>query len=203
MTATIVFGLSGPSCSGKTTVALNLLKLFPQTIVIHQDDFYKPDNQIPVNEALRIQDWDCPTSFDMQAMVKSIRSLRKQFQSTIAMNNATDIKDIQSHFASQWANPPEDVEKVVDTVVLESLRKMILQFLQIDSLELVPFYIILVDGILLFHDSEQNAIHPCAEFDAGIFIYAQYGTLKERREARAGYATKEAEFELPDVSNAR
>ncbi|KAJ2398501.1 ribosylnicotinamide kinase, partial [Coemansia sp. RSA 2559] len=109
----------------------------------------------------------------------------------VTLDNATEAQDAQLHFASQWANPPEDVDKMVDPVVMESLKQMILHSLQIDSLEKVPFYIILVDGILLFHDNDTGAIHPRAELDTGILIYAQYDTLKQRRNERTGYATKE------------
>jgi uridine kinase len=54
---TLIVGLSGPSSSGKSTLArllrsiLNIalpdrsLKLF----ILHEDDFYKPNDQIPVD----------------------------------------------------------------------------------------------------------------------------------------------------------
>ncbi|KAJ2597095.1 ribosylnicotinamide kinase [Coemansia sp. RSA 1804] len=187
----IVFGLSGPSCSGKTTVALNLLKLFPRTVIIHQDDFYKPNSQIPVNEALGLEDWDCPASFDMDMIVEEICVLRKRLCNMAADGITDGFNAIRSSFASQWANPPDDVDKVVDGDVLESLKTKILHTLQIESLDKTPFSLVLVDGILLFHDSKPNATDINAEFDAGLFLYAQYDTLKQRREARSGYATKE------------
>ncbi|KAI9504136.1 P-loop containing nucleoside triphosphate hydrolase protein [Coemansia spiralis] len=169
----IIFGLAGSSCSGKTTIALNLIKLFPHTVIVHQDDFYKPDSQIPLNKDLGIQDWDCPEAFDMSAMVQSIRSTSKGLQSIGATNNDNKAEDAQSHFASQWANPPEDVDKMVDA-------------------KNIPFSIVLVEGILLFHDRVHgDDAYPATEFDAGMFIYAEYQTLKSRREARAGYTTKE------------
>lgn len=38
-------GISGCSSSGKTSICKILLRLFPDSVVIHQDDFYKPEAQ--------------------------------------------------------------------------------------------------------------------------------------------------------------
>lgn len=47
---TIIIGLSGPSSSGKTTLARLLRSVFAlenkiRTFIIHEDDFYLPDDQ--------------------------------------------------------------------------------------------------------------------------------------------------------------
>lgn len=42
--ATVV-GLSGCSSSGKTTVARLLRDIFPSTFILHEDDFYKTDEE--------------------------------------------------------------------------------------------------------------------------------------------------------------
>ncbi|KAJ2787423.1 ribosylnicotinamide kinase [Coemansia interrupta] len=68
MSNVIVLGLSGPSCSGKTTLALSLIKLIPNTVVIHQDNYYKNDDLIPVDCETEQQDWDCPAAFDMEKL---------------------------------------------------------------------------------------------------------------------------------------
>jgi nicotinamide/nicotinate riboside kinase len=55
-TRTLIIGLSGPSCSGKSTLARLLRSIFNiklpgltlSLFILHEDDFYKPDNQIPV-----------------------------------------------------------------------------------------------------------------------------------------------------------
>ncbi|KAJ2655590.1 ribosylnicotinamide kinase, partial [Coemansia sp. RSA 1285] len=134
--------------------------------IIHQDDFYKPNSQIPVNEALGLEDWDCPASFDMDMIVEEICVLRKRLCNMAADGITDGFNAIRSSFASQWANPPDDVDKVVDGDVLESLKTKILHTLQIESLDKTPFSLVLVDGILLFHDSKPNATDINAEFDA-------------------------------------
>ncbi|KAI8326283.1 P-loop containing nucleoside triphosphate hydrolase protein [Martensiomyces pterosporus] len=189
MSRVIVVGLAGPSCSGKTTVALNLIKLFPHTVVIHQDDFYRPDSQIPVNSAVGVQDWDCPGSFDMCKLVEDILATRDKLERLDSVGSVSDLRD---HFASQWANPPEDVDQLIPAGALNAICASMLDDLGIGSADQMPFYVVLVDGILLFHDRDgKDEQHPGDACDAGLFIYAQHATLKERREARVAYSTKE------------
>ncbi|KAJ1874857.1 ribosylnicotinamide kinase [Coemansia sp. RSA 990] len=181
MPETIVFGLSGPSSSGKTTVALNLIKLFPRTV---------PDAHIPINPKTKDQDWDCPEAFDMDAMVSAIQSARRQLEGKGSI-------EFRTSYASQWANPAADVDRMLPTEALNALRNMVLQKLHISSAEEMPFSLVLVDGILLFYDDFDESSTPGAECDAGVFICAQYKTLKQRREARSGYVTKEGIWNDP------
>lgn len=41
----VVVGVSGCSSSGKTTLARLLRDIFPNSFVLHEDDFYKPEDQ--------------------------------------------------------------------------------------------------------------------------------------------------------------
>ena len=41
----IVVGVSGCSSSGKTTLARLLRDIFPNSFVLHEDDFYRPENE--------------------------------------------------------------------------------------------------------------------------------------------------------------
>ena len=41
----VVVGISGCSSSGKTTLARLLRDIFPSTFILHEDDFYKPEDQ--------------------------------------------------------------------------------------------------------------------------------------------------------------
>ncbi len=42
--ATII-GISGCSSSGKTTLSRLLRDIFPYTVILHEDDFYKPEEE--------------------------------------------------------------------------------------------------------------------------------------------------------------
>jgi nicotinamide/nicotinate riboside kinase len=39
----LVVGISGASSSGKTTLSRLLRDIFPNTFILHEDDFYKPE----------------------------------------------------------------------------------------------------------------------------------------------------------------
>ncbi len=41
----VVIGISGASSSGKTTLARLLRDIFPNTFILHEDDFYKPEEE--------------------------------------------------------------------------------------------------------------------------------------------------------------
>lgn len=42
----IVVGISGCSSSGKTTLARLLREIFPDSFVLHEDDFYLPEDKL-------------------------------------------------------------------------------------------------------------------------------------------------------------
>ncbi|KAJ2849021.1 hypothetical protein IWW36_002930 [Coemansia brasiliensis] len=149
-----------------------------------------PDMCIPINPETNDQDWDCPEAFDMDAMVNAIQSARQQLEDNCSLVS-------RSSYASQWANPAEDVDRMLPAATLNSLCDLVLQKLHINSTEEMPFSLLLVDGILLFYDSTDESSTPGTECDAGVFIYAQYKTLKQRREARSGYVTKEGIWSDP------
>jgi len=41
----LVVGISGASSSGKTTLSRLLRDIFPNTFILHEDDFYKPEEE--------------------------------------------------------------------------------------------------------------------------------------------------------------
>lgn len=41
----VIVGLSGCSSSGKTTLARLLRDIFPNTFILHEDDFYRPEQE--------------------------------------------------------------------------------------------------------------------------------------------------------------
>jgi energy-coupling factor transporter ATP-binding protein EcfA2 len=49
----VVVGISGASSSGKTTLARLLRDVLPNTFILHEDDFYKPEEQqVPLRNPL-------------------------------------------------------------------------------------------------------------------------------------------------------
>ena len=64
--APLIVGVAGCSCSGKTTVSRMIQNYFgkDRVQILHQDDFFLPQSQIPVNDD-GIEDWDCLEALDV------------------------------------------------------------------------------------------------------------------------------------------
>lgn len=73
--ATVIVGISGVSSSGKTTLARLLRDIFPGSFILHEDDFYWPDEKIPVRKGN--QDWDCLESLDLQRFYNTLDFIKR------------------------------------------------------------------------------------------------------------------------------
>ncbi|KAK3345423.1 P-loop containing nucleoside triphosphate hydrolase protein [Neurospora tetraspora] len=70
----VVIGISGCSSSGKTTLARLLRDIFPNTFILHEDDFYKPESEIPMKDGLA--NWDCPEALSIPDMTAALEHIR-------------------------------------------------------------------------------------------------------------------------------
>lgn len=71
---TLIVGISGASSSGKTTLARLLRDVWSNTIILHEDDFYWPDDKIPIKNG--VQDWDCIEALDVHRLEQTLIYLR-------------------------------------------------------------------------------------------------------------------------------
>ena len=77
---TLVVGIAGLSSSGKTTLARLLRSALqevsgPSALVVHQDDFYLPDSEVPVRDD-GLPDWDCAGALDWRGLRRVLEHIR-------------------------------------------------------------------------------------------------------------------------------
>lgn len=123
--APFVVAISGPSSSGKSTVIQGLQQVLPNTTVVHLDDFYVPDSQIPVDEELGIQNWDCAAAIDWGKFKTYLNAIKAG--ECAAAPTSLEIK-------SEMCLSEEQVQRLRPTA------------------SVVEQHIVLVDGFMLFHD---------------------------------------------------
>ncbi|KAF2666863.1 P-loop containing nucleoside triphosphate hydrolase protein [Microthyrium microscopicum] len=178
-TTTILVAISGPSCSGKTTLA-RLLRdaLTPHAFILHEDDFYLPDSQIPLvrtADGRELADWDCLESInvraleDMLAHIRTTGSLKSGFDSQEDQNELGTVDIDEAAIA--------DVKKRLKGAVKDGVR------------------IAIVDGFLLFAEGMRGVRD---KFDVRLLLTAEYMVIKRRREARKGYVTLDGFWEDPE-----
>ncbi|CAD0110498.1 unnamed protein product [Aureobasidium uvarum] len=171
----VLIGVSGVSSSGKTTLARLLRDIVPNTFILHEDDFYKTDQEIPVNED-GVQDWDCLGSLDLDLLEQALDFIKTHGYLPPNLESKEDKNAVG--------------ESGVDRQRVAELKKAARK--QLDVKSDVPVFII--DGFLLF---SQDMRHIRELFDIKLFLRADHKTVKQRREARTGYVTLEGFWEDP------
>ena len=171
----LLLGISGPSSSGKTTLARLLRDIYPNAFILHEDDFYKTDAEIPTDPASGLQDWDCLDAIDLPALERTLKFVRKEGMAPPEFVSKED------------KNSVGNVE--VDGKVVESLGWRCGRWMFQD----VP-PICIIDGFLLYSEGMRSIREL---FDVKLFLRTDYATAKARRENRSGYVTLEGFWEDP------
>lgn len=169
----LLVGISGVSSSGKTTLARLLRDIFTNTFILHEDDFYKPDGEIPVKNG--IADWDCVDSINLPSFENTLKYIRKHGMSPPDFTSKEDKNSVG--------------EVHVDRDVIKDLQWKASRWMFKD---VTP--ICIIDGFLLYSES-MKAIREL--FDLKLFLRTDYETAKRRRENRSGYVTLDGFWEDP------
>ncbi|EPE07766.1 nicotinamide riboside kinase 1 [Ophiostoma piceae UAMH 11346] len=88
----VIVGISGCSSSGKTTLARLLRDIFPNTFILHEDDFYKQDDQIPIG-ADGLADWDCAGAIALPDMEQALAYIRTKGASPVSRGSLSQRAD--------------------------------------------------------------------------------------------------------------
>jgi len=91
MSKWFVIGISGATCSGKSTLADKIRDNFPTSVIVRQDDYFLPLNDlrhVKIQELNHIN-WELITSLDMQKMYSDIQKILRSLG-----KNATDSKKL-------------------------------------------------------------------------------------------------------------
>ncbi|KAI1106725.1 P-loop containing nucleoside triphosphate hydrolase protein [Jackrogersella minutella] len=173
-----IVGISGASSSGKTTLARLLRDVFPNTFILHEDDFYKAETELPSKDGLL--DWDCAESISIPDMTRALAHIRthgtfppfvdsKEDQNSIGSCPVPDaaIAAAKSKVAS-WTAPGQPGH----AVLARNLRVCVL------------------DGFLLYSPELERGGVP-ALLDAKLFLLVSRQRATRRRETRDGYVTLE------------
>ncbi|KAJ6155154.1 hypothetical protein N7470_005720 [Penicillium chermesinum] len=183
----VIIGISGPSSSGKTTLARLLQRIFSgvplssatlHTFIIHEDDFYYPDDQIPYTttpSGQTVQDWDTAAAIDTAFLAQALAYVRQhgtlppRLQSKEDQNDATDsgvpdavVADLREHVSRALAGLGTPIPTIA-----------------------------FLEGFLLYcAPGADSPLRPVqAQIQLPLFLPAGYSAVKARREGRSGYVT--------------
>ncbi|KAF9404037.1 ribosylnicotinamide kinase [Mortierella sp. AD011] len=170
----ITIGLSGPSSGGKTTTSRYLRSILPNSTIIHQDDFYLPEDQLPIDPKTGHANWDCPEAIDFDSLISTLTFVKEHGKFPDGFDSLEDKNPVGSETSS---DPIPDQ-------VLESWREQIMDQIPQDKRPHTKF--VIIDGFILYVNERLRKT-----IDVKFYLSASYQILKERRESRKGYATLE------------
>jgi nicotinamide/nicotinate riboside kinase len=164
-----IIGLSGPSSSGKTTLAYLLQRIFPNAaFILHADDFCKEFDDIPtVNGYL---DCDGPDAIDFLRMAQVLDHMKS--------HDGIPPEDFKSWQDDVFPGQDEKALRTVPTAVIQSLRSEVSQ----SGLDFSSTKLVILDGFLLFRNPEIRR-----RLDLKLFFRLSHDVAKERRFRRQGY----------------
>lgn len=178
----LFLGISGCPSSGKSTLAYLLTLIYPDTILLHADDFPKDEGVPVLPPPLSCLDSDSIRAVDFNAMykvldhVKTTGQLHDGYDSWF-QNNIMSIAEGQRRVRS------------TDAIDIEAVRKSLEQLSQ-DTVDVSSTFtaqkqkprLVILEGFLLYHDPEIRK-----RLDLMLFLRLSKATAKARRLAKPGW----------------
>ncbi|PWY87304.1 hypothetical protein BO94DRAFT_624475 [Aspergillus sclerotioniger CBS 115572] len=213
---TTIIGLSGPSSSGKTTLARLLQSIFSKltptsttnpspnpttnlkTFIVHEDDFYHSDDKIPLTPHPRaphqnIQNWDTLAAINTPFLTSSLQYIKSHGRLPPRLRSKEDLNDVV---------PPDVSESVIEEL-RGVVRRRVPSYYYVDEGSggddrdgdgKRNRTIVFLEGFLLFAppriEAPEHGLRDVNDvMDVRLFLPARYENVKERREGRSGYVT--------------
>jgi uridine kinase len=169
----LVVGISGATCSGKTTICNILRRIFVNSRVFNQDDYYwKEDSPHHIRDENSIINWEVMSGFDMKTMYKDIKEHINKSQG----NEKKYLGCLPDWKVEDVFSNPDSFEHRIDPAKFQHVN------------------LVLVEGILVLNDARISDL--C---DYRFFLELDYDTCWDRRKHRTydpqdqvGYFTKYA-----------
>ncbi|KAI9820705.1 MAG: ribosylnicotinamide kinase [Pycnora praestabilis] len=180
MRATII-GISGCSSSGKTTLSRLLRDILPNTFILHEDDFYKPEEELPMKHDLR--DWDCVEALDIPAMLRALNYIHAHGALPLDLDSKEDKNETGDSGVSA-----STIVRMREEVEAWSHKGGGAELVGRDR----P--IAIIDGFLLYGNNIKDVRE---KLDIKLLLRVGYEKAKGRREKRSGYVTLEGFWEDP------
>ena len=158
-------------------------------LLIHQDDFYKTDEQIPLTER-GVRDWDCVGAVEWGVLEGELRGVKEGGKGKGEGDGGEMGRVRQGNFEGEM-DGVHGVKGIKEEVIHSLLT----------SLSTWPppqktRPLILTDGFLLLGANVPSSLKSL--FDIKILLRAGYKDAKERREKRNGYVTLEGFWQDPE-----
>ncbi|KAI2642193.1 nicotinamide riboside kinase 1 [Xylaria nigripes] len=175
----VIVAISGASSSGKTTLARLIRDVFPQSFVLHEDDFYRPEDELPSKHGLL--DWDCPQAINFEDMTRALEYIRENgtfppFVDSKEEQNSTGKRPVEESVISAakarveaWLAPGQAGHKIFSP----------------------EFQLCIVDGFLLYGPDPPLRRITEELFDIKFFLTVSRHKATARRKGRDGYVTLE------------
>ncbi|KAK6063108.1 fructosamine kinase [Seiridium cupressi] len=205
----VIVGISGASSSGKTTLARLLRGIFPNTFILHEDDFYKPESELPMKDGLL--DWDCAEAISIPDMTKALEHIHAGGTfpvSTMKTPSRTEhgrMLGTPQHVVSAtgltkatpqpFVDSKEDKNSVgkcpVSDAKIAEMKSKVDAWTQPgqrghEILTKSGLKICLLDGFLLY---SKEMVGIMDLLDIKLFLLVSKAKATQRREARDGYVT--------------
>lgn len=188
----LFIGLSGPSCSGKTTLTRYLKEIFPCTRVIHEDDYYLPTKALPYRDGF--QNWDCAGAFNVPELISTLHEMRVTGSSIAPILPKEDGRSSPGDSLDFVGSIRRDVRGWAQQHNLGDLTSVLPEIPSAVGGTRLAVQVTLVEGIMLFGKSVRE-LHDM--FDVRILVRGRYKELKQRRAGRR-YETDEGWWTDPD-----